>query len=152
MTTIAAKHSTLQIAADTMVSDDSCFYAADKLRKGKKSIYGACGDFNHMLRAYELIETGSKEWNNEFDFTVMELRADGIYLYESCMIPVKIKHDYWAVGSGSAYAIAAMRLGCSPAEAVAIACEFDTSSRPPIDSMTLEVKGASKNNRRPRTD
>lgn len=144
MTTIAAKFSTLEIAADSMISDDGVFYATEKLRRGKKGIYGACGDFHQMLRAYELIEKKKKEWNNEFDFEVLELRKDGIYIYESCLIPVKIKHDYWAIGSGSPYAIAAMRMGASPAEAVAIACEFDTSSRPPIDVLKLEIARGNK--------
>lgn len=137
----------MEIAADSMVSDEKIFYAVEKLRKGKLGIYGACGDFNQMLRAYELIEEGKKEWDNDFDFSILELRKDGIYIYESCLIPVKIKHDYWAVGSGSPYAIAAMRMGASPAEAVAIACEFDPSSSPPIDVMKLEAKVGNKQKR-----
>jgi hypothetical protein len=137
MTTIAAKFSTLEIAADSMVSSEDCFYLVEKLRKGKESIYGGCGDWDKLLKFYSAIESGG-ELDSDTDVTILELRQDGIWIYEGCIIPAKIKNDYWAIGTGANYAIAAMRLGKSPEEAVAISCEFDTSTNPPIDAWKLE--------------
>ena len=143
MTTIAAKFSTLEIAADSMISGEDSFYMASKLRMGKNSIYGACGDWDKCLKAFQLIETSAKEWDSDLDVTILELRHDGIWVYESTIIPVKLKNDYWAVGTGANFAIAAMRLGNSPATAVSIAAEFDPFTHPPIDSLKLEVRRAS---------
>jgi len=143
MTTIAARFSTKEIAADSMVSGDDSFYLVEKLRRGKESIYGGCGDWDKLLKFYQSLEAGG-DLDSEIDVTVLELRNDGIWIYESTIIPAKIKNDFWAVGTGANYAIAAMHLGLSPAEAVALACQYDTSSSPPIDSMKLGRSRGSK--------
>ena len=136
MTTIAAKFSTKEIAADSMVSGDDSFYLVEKLRRGKESIYGGCGDWDKLLKFYQAIEAGG-ELDSDCDVTILELRHDGIWIYEGCIIPARIKNDFWAVGTGAGYAIAAMHLGLTPSEAVAVACQYDTSSNLPIDSWKL---------------
>jgi hypothetical protein len=136
MTTIAAKASTGEIAADSMVSGDDSFYLVEKLRRGENSIYGGCGDWDKLLTFYNSLESGSG-LDSDTDVTVLELRSDGIWIYESTIIPAKIKNDFWAIGTGANFAIAAMHLGLTPAEAVKLACLYDTSSHEPIDVMTL---------------
>ena len=136
MTTIAAKASTGEIAADSMVSGDDSFYLVEKLRKGQESIYVGCGDWDKLLKFYNSLESGA-DLDSDTDVTVLELRSDGIWIYESTIIPAKIKNDFWAIGTGANFAIAAMHLGLSPAEAVKLACLYDTSSHEPIDVMTL---------------
>lgn len=148
MTTVAAKFSTLEIAGDSMVSGEDSFYMVSKLRHGKNSIYGACGDWDKVLKAYQLIESNSKEWESDLEVSILELRPDGIWVYESTIIPVRLKNDYWAVGTGANFAIAAMRLGNSPATAVSIAAEFDPFTRHPIESYKLEACNEKKTNRR----
>lgn len=145
MTTIAAKFSTLEIAADSMISGDDSFYLASKLRQGKNSIYGACGDWDKCLKAFQLIESSATEWESDLDVTILELRNDGIWVYESTIIPVKLKNDYWAVGTGANFAISAMRLGLSPEKAIEIAAEFDPFTHQPIESLKLQVRRAKKN-------
>ena len=135
MTTIAARFSTREIAADSMVSGDDSFYLVEKLRVGKNSIFGACGDWDKCLKMFQALESG--ELDSDIDVTVLELRNDGIWIYESTIIPARIKNDFWAIGTGANFAIAAMHLGKSPAEAVEIACQYDTSSHLPIDSKIL---------------
>ena len=136
MTTIAAKASTGEIAADSMVSGDDSFYLVEKLRKGQESIYGGCGDWDKLLKFYNSLESGA-DLDSDTDVTVLELRSDGIWIYESTIIPAKIKNDFWAIGTGANFAIAAMHLGLNPAEAVKLACLYDTSSHEPIDVMSL---------------
>ncbi len=150
MTTIAAKFSTLEIAADTIISGDDSFYRVSKLRFGPNSIYGACGDWNKCLKALSLVEKKSpkpSDWEADLEVTILQLRKDGLWIYESSIIPTKLKNDYWAVGTGANFAITAMRLGKSPAEAVAIASEFDPYTRTPIESYKLEIKNDNKNKR-----
>jgi len=136
MTTIAARASTGEIAADSMVSGDDSFYLVKKLRKGQESIYGGCGDWDKLLKFYNSLESGA-DLDSDTDVTVLELRSDGIWIYESTIIPAKIKNDFWAIGTGANFAIAAMHLGLNPAEAVKLACLYDTSSHEPIDVMSL---------------
>ena len=136
MTTIAAKASTGEIAADSMVSGDDSFYLVEKLRSGQTSVYGGCGDWAKLLKFYNSLESGA-DLDSDTAVTVLELRSDGIWIYESTIIPAKIKNDFWAIGTGANFAIAAMHLGLTPAEAVKLACLYDTSSHEPIDVMTL---------------
>jgi hypothetical protein len=136
MTTIAARASTGEIAADSMVSGDDSFYLVEKLRKGQESIYGGCGDWDKLLKFYNSLESRA-DLDSDTDVTVLELRSDGIWIYESTIIPAKIKNDFWAIGTGANFAIAAMHLGLTPAEAVKLACLYDTSSHEPIDVMSL---------------
>jgi hypothetical protein len=136
MTTIAARFSTLEIAADSMVSGDDSFYLVEKLRRGKDSVYGGCGDWDKILKMFQVLESGG-DLDSDTDVTVLELRRDGIWIYESTIIPAKIKNDFWAIGTGANFAIAAMHCGKSVKEAVEIACQYDTSSITPVDYMTL---------------
>lgn len=133
----------MEIAADSAVGDQESFYLVQKLRRRKEGIYGAAGEFLKILSAYDFM-AHKAQWSADLDVQILELRNNGIWVYESSPVPIKIKNDYWAIGSGSGYALAAMRLGLSPAEAVSIACEFDSSSRPPIDSMRLEISRGRK--------
>jgi len=152
MTTIAAKASTGEIAADSMVSGDDSFYLVEKLRRGENSIYGACGDWDKILSFYQALESKSSP-DSDTDVTVLELRSDGIWIYESTIIPAKIKNDFYAIGTGAGYALAAMHLGLSPAEAVKLACLYDTSSHEPVDAMTFSgrKRGSTKKSVRPGT-
>ena len=147
MTTIAAKASTGEIAADSMLSGEDSFYLVEKLRRGKTSVYGACGDWDKILKFYQVLESGG-DLDSDTDVTVLELRSDGLWVYESTIIPARIKNDFWAIGTGANYAIAAMHLGKSPYEAVAIACQYDTSSNGPIDVLKLEEKRAATKSKR----
>ena len=149
MTTIAARVSTGEIAADSMVCGDDSFYLVEKLRRGKNSVYGACGDWDKCLKMLQVLESGG-ELDSDIDVTVLELRSDGkdngLWVYEGTIIPARIKNDFWAIGTGANYAIAAMHLGASPTEAVKIACLYDTSSHEPVDTMRLGgTRGRSKN-------
>jgi ATP-dependent protease HslVU (ClpYQ) peptidase subunit len=128
-----------------MVSGDDSFYLVEKLRRGKASIYGACGDWDKILKFYQALESGG-ELDSDLDVTVLELRNDGIWIYEGTIIPARIKNEFWAIGTGANYAIAAMHMGLSPADAVKLACKYDTSSHEPVDVLKLEGRrGRQKN-------
>ena len=55
--------------------------------------------------------------------------------YEQTPNPFVVEDKQWAIGSGRDYAIAAMHLGRTAAEAVAVACLFDVSCGMGIDTM-----------------
>ena len=62
----------------------------------------------------------------------------GSRIYSPEMMEVK-PWGYFAIGSGGRYARVAMRCGANATEAVEIACEFDTLSRPPVHRLALGV-------------
>jgi hypothetical protein len=146
VTTVAASLVHKEIAADSMCSGEGGYYSVCKLRHWKDGVAGAAGDWVQILKFFNSIENGG-DLDSDCDVECMELRAEGIYVYESTLIPARIKEPFYAIGTGSAYAIAAMHLGKSPREAVEIAALFDPATRGPIDVITIGGKrnGAKKN-------
>lgn len=138
MTTIAACFSKKQIAADSMCSGETDHYLVEKLRVGKSSVFGAAGDWDKILAFYNAIDKG-EDLDGEISIDVIELRHDGIWVYSDSIIPAKIKNDFFAIGSGAPYAIAAMHLGKTPKEAVEIAALYDPGTRGPIDVADLVI-------------
>lgn len=92
-----------------------------------------------ILKFFNTIENGG-DLDSDCDIECMELRADGIYIYESTIIPARIKEPFYAIGTGSAYAMAALHMGASPREAVEIATLYDPATRGPIDVVKLTGK------------
>lgn len=148
MTTVAASLVHQEIAADSMCSGEGGYYSVCKLRQWKEGVAGAAGDWVQILKFFNSIEHGG-DLDSDCDIECMELRADGIWIYESTIIPARIKEPFYAIGTGSAYALAAMHLGKSPKEAVEIAALFDPATRGPIDVMkTGEPHGRKASSRR----
>lgn len=144
MTTIAASLDFMEIAADSMCSGDDSYYLVEKLHKGKVSVYGAAGEWDKILKFYEALDSKG-ELDSDCDIEVLELRHDGLWVYEGTLIPARLKNKFYAIGTGAGYALAAMHLGKSPKEAVEIAALFDPGTRGPIDVMRLgEVKRATR--------
>lgn len=150
MTTIAARFSTREIAADTLISADGILYNASKIRKTKNGYFGASGDWQHVVQFFERLQEG-KPLENDWDVDGMELREDGIYVYEQSIIPCKIQQDFFAIGSGCGYAIAAMHYGKSPKEAVELAVMYDRNTRGPIEVFTLGENHVSSTSKRRRS-
>lgn len=129
----------MEIAADTMISGEDHHYSTPKLRKLRSSVIGAAGEWKQILEFYKRLKS-KKALENEADVTAIELRRDGIWIYESTIIPVRIEQPFFAVGTGAGYAIAAMHLGKTPKEAVEIAALFDPCTRGPISVVQLGKK------------
>ena len=148
MTTIAASLDHQMIAADTRCSAEGWMVRVSKLRSGPGTAFGAAGTWEQILKFYAALEQNS-ELSTECDVDVLEIRQDAIYLYNSSLICYPIKERFWAIGSGSGYAIAAMHLGKDPIEAIKIAALFDPGTGSEIE--TMEISNAtkqSKSNRR----
>jgi len=146
MTTIAARFSTREIAADSMCSGESVHYHVTKLKVGARSVFGGAGEWDALLKFYALLEAPGGAVDEDCEVEVLELREDGIWVYESTFIPARIKNDFYAIGTGAHYAIAAMHLGLTPREAVGIAAMYDPCTGGPIDELFLDeaLKEAAK--------
>lgn len=68
------------------------------------------------------------------DHTFEALVMDGgfILYYDNELVPLIVDEPFYAIGSGSAYAIGAMDAGASPQRAVELAILRDECSGPPI--------------------
>lgn len=150
MTTIAVRFSTGEMAADTLVSADGILYNTSKVRKMKTGYVGAAGDWQHVVQFFERLPEG-KPLENDCNIDAIELRADGIYVYEQSIVPCRINQDFFAIGSGCGYAIAAMHYGKSPKEAVELAVMYDRNTRGPIEVFTLGESNGTTTSRRRKT-
>ena len=65
-------------------------------------------------------------------------RNGELWQYENSPYPIRIEDKQWAIGSGRDFAIAAMRLGRTAAQAVALTCELDMSCGNGVDALMLE--------------
>lgn len=68
------------------------------------------------------------------DFQVIVIDKDGerVWLLDSELTPMEVQGEFFAVGSGAAYALGALEAGASPAQAVAIAAKYDQFTSFPI--------------------
>jgi hypothetical protein len=116
MTTIAARFSTLEIAADSQVSGDDIKYFVEKLRRGRESIYGAAGDWKDILGAFSMLEHPKEgdELDEDCDIEMLELRRDGIWVYESTLIPARIKERLLCHRDGLRIRHSGLALGQEP--------------------------------------
>jgi hypothetical protein len=146
VTTIAASLIHKEIAADSKCSSDDSFCNVWKLRNWKDGPIGAAGDWGHILKFFEALETNG-EVDSEWDIEVLQLQSSGLYIYEASLKPYPIKDKFYAIGSGAAYALAAMALGKSPREAVEIAARFDPGTGGEIDVIKLGRNRAVKSKR-----
>jgi hypothetical protein len=80
----------------------------------------------------EIFVTGDAEFN------VLVLTRDGLFEYDAWCRGEKIIDDVYAIGSGAAAAMGAMRAGASAKRAVQIACTIDPYTGPPVLSMYLK--------------
>jgi hypothetical protein len=131
------------IAADGLIVSGGVVSSssADKLVRDGDYILAGCGTMSLIPVAIKWVMSGADPdeapAGGEHGWIVWRVSRKGIEEFSSTE-PHPIKYDFpHALGSGSEYARTAMRLGCSPAEAVGIAAEFDTCTGGNIISIPL---------------
>lgn len=68
---------------------------------------------------------------------LLVIAADGVRMYEGGPHPVRFEDQHFAIGCGRDFAMAAMHLGKTAAEAVAVACALDSGCGNGIDTLEL---------------
>ena len=143
MTTIACNREIM--AGDSLVTcSELTNYRAKKLFRIGGAIFGVSGD-NKAIAKFVLWQQSSDKLDrptfDEFeDLAVLELRGDGIYLWDTDLFPERIEDEQqnYAVGSGNCLALYCMReLDHSPEKAIAETCKIDTMCAPPVRWMKL---------------
>jgi len=79
-----------------------------------------------------------KDGEREHEFEMLRVFEDGVvHYFNDTYHWTVIEARYFAIGSGSKYALGAMSAGCSASGAVAIACEFDQYSGGNVEQWKL---------------
>ena len=145
MTTIAANLK--EMAADKRMVGGGPMVSSRKIVRIKDSLYGGAGDAEaiEMFYAWALSGFAKKEkpvWgNNDIpDFCILELNKSGLRMWGARLTHIPIEADFWAIGSGSMSAQAAMHCGKTPLQAVSIAALFDENTGHGVQVETLKVK------------
>lgn len=144
MTTIACNREV--IAGDSLVTcEELTNYRARKLFRIGGSIFGVSGH-NKAIAKFMLWQQSSDKLDRPIfeegdDLAVIELRGDGVYLWDPDLFPERIddEEQNYAVGSGHILALYCMReLKFSPEKAISETCKIDTMCAPPVRWMRLD--------------
>lgn len=94
-------------------------------------------------RFFRLVDsTGvTSDFSEDFDITALVVLPSGeVYYYAgSKSFSGPLTGEYFAIGSGEDYAMAAMEMGAGPERAVEVATKFDVFSAPPVTVMRLAL-------------
>jgi ATP-dependent protease HslVU (ClpYQ) peptidase subunit len=132
MTTIAWRGSIL--AADSALTCGTTLGAATKLLRMRGVAYGFAGDFAAIRQFIDAVSAGHDPLKIRIkgQFDCLMLRPEGCYLMQSNSYPILWEGEFWAIGTGSDYALGAMATGATAKRAVQIASIFDPNTAPPI--------------------
>jgi ATP-dependent protease HslVU (ClpYQ) peptidase subunit len=115
-------------------------------RLASGGLVGWCGGISFCEAIVQWIEAGAdptaieEKWfeHEELAGQVVFIAPGGLIMLYEHAFPITIENKIYALGSGGAYAIAAMHLGQDAVEAVKIACIYDSGCGNGIDVLTLE--------------
>ena len=142
MTTIVANLECM--AADRFVSYAPSYKGDLKIWTAKGSVWGAAGDAEHCIRFQSWTKgRGARPRVKEPDdpegarFEALQLSPKGLFLYINDSPPDAVKEPYYAIGSGSGYAIGALSMGATLEQSIEVAAKWDSGTRGPFDSIQL---------------
>jgi hypothetical protein len=106
-------------------------------------LFGAAGYLSEAMAVVEWLNQGGDKPKVTADkFHAILIREGALFMLEDNLIPVKHENPFFAVGSGRDFAVAAMFLGKSAAEAVRVAHEFDTDTGPEVMELRAQEPSA----------
>lgn len=129
------------MAADKRVSGGPRFKTSKIFRVGN-SLIGIAGRVEHALKFIEWRKQPADPkptFADSPDFEALELAATGkITWWGGEMVGIPIEEKFYAIGSGSTYALGAMAMGATPETAIKIAARWDNSTGAEIQTACLE--------------
>lgn len=146
MTTIIAVENAMY--ADSKVTLGKGYsYPTTKIVKTKGQLVGAAGHAGDCSRFLEWASDGfTNKSKPKFEAPAgsddaidgLIVKEDGIYYFcPEYPFPERINADFYAIGSGSKAARAAMLMGADPAKALEIAMQVDDFTGPPVQILRL---------------
>lgn len=131
MTTIVG--TAQMLVADSRVSDSDQTWSVEKVERIGAGLYATAGGAADGERFYSWIRRGKRGKKPEIgeDFFAFALIADGLFLYDQGLYPMRLANEH-AIGSGAKAARGALMAGATPERAVEIACDIDAGSSRPV--------------------
>ena len=136
MTTIVANLECM--AADQRMTDTGPMAHIAKIRRIGDSLYGLCGAVSPGLVFFKWFESGKRDplrlyrlipEDTRYEFTVLELGADGLALWDGWGVRIPLLDSVFAIGSGALAALAAVEdHNMAPEQAVRLATRRDECS------------------------
>jgi hypothetical protein len=125
-------------------TDTKCSYKINfkvhKFAKIGTSIFAGAGDLEGVSLFFDWRRNGGDMPTLDDDVDILEVCSDGIFLWGKKCIRLHVNEDFYAVGSGSHYAMGAMAMGATPRKAIEIASRLDSDTGLPIESIKLRGK------------
>jgi hypothetical protein len=132
----------MMVADKRATFDGSASFSVTKIFKIRGSIYGVCGNLEHAMQfiAWRR-KPGDKPILLDSTFEALELTPKGeILWWGSGLVGVPIEDEFYAIGTGAAYATGALEMGAKPAAAIKIAAKHDPATSPEVQTMSLGSK------------
>lgn len=128
MTTIAASRK--EMACDSRASGDDGEYhnCDDKVERIGGDLVGCAGDWEDIYAFLAWFKDQSKERPEIENCLALVLNRKGLWLYANTTYPSKVAEPFFAIGTGSMAARAAMKWGASPQQAISTAITLDKNS------------------------
>lgn len=143
MTTIAWDGKTL--AGDKQTTDVDMRMRTTKVVRIGNLLVGGSGNAGRIRAMHEWIANGRKPealpsfQNSDSDSVKLLVVDQGqLFMYDVGHCPIPIENPFYAVGSGRDFAMAAMHLGLSAADAVKVSAAFDVGTSPEVDVITAD--------------
>lgn len=129
---------------DSMYTDTLCGYTVPfKTRKYARigtSVFAGSGDLDDIIKFFDWRRAGGDAPNFEDPLDVLEVCHEGIFIWGKKLTRLWINQAFYAVGSGSQYAMGAMFAGATPQQAIKISAQLDEGTSLPIEIVKLTEK------------
>jgi hypothetical protein len=102
-------------------------FGITKIQRIRGSLYGGAGNVEQILKMFEWFKNPDMkpDWKFGVEFEILQLNAEGLFLWGGEMIAMPLDLPHYAIGSGGQLALGALECGAPPAEAIRIAHKFD---------------------------
>lgn len=165
MTTVIACRPLLMMVGDSRISHgDGKFTSRKKIANvGSKYLAGVAGDYAPALTYLRKFSDEAREMDGktvprlppiEGEFDLIVLSEFGLWIYGEDGSSIEVEEEWYAIGSGSAYASACLRAqeltltAYNLSMAMEVACEFDNDSGLPMVQLTLTASALPKTRKR----
>lgn len=143
MTTIAYKNGIL--AGDKQTTHGKVSVRTRKVHKIGDWLVGGAGDTAHLHEMHEWIREGmdpktlpafQRDTGSCVEILMVD-KAGKLFMLENSHVLYEVEQQFFAIGSGRDFALAAMHLGKSAPEAIEVAAQFDVNTGMGVDTVTL---------------
>lgn len=141
MTVIVCNRKEMSCDSRSSYENGEFYTCDDKIERIGAALIGCAGSIDAIFKFLEWYRTKGERpsFDGEDRVEVVELDKDGIWSYSNSTYRMKVCDPFFAIGSGSMAARAAMLCGKSPKEAIAIAIRCDKNSGGPVRTFSLKV-------------